>query len=499
MHYDHRIILLIAYFAYSCFAIIPDVHDKVHHPETQHNSENGHLSLPNLLHIDRIEDLELGWKTLGKPVFELGRLIFKDGGSSVWSLADLENTSNEWTLELVFRSSGTVNDDLKFNEENGFSLWLISSINSLPIDAQNMDNFGGPSQFDGFQFLFNNKGTKGLKIYGSDGSKVISNDLDSTIGNCAFNYLDSQVPFTLRISYSKERTWFKVQIDNNVCFKTDKIKIPEDIGDFSFGVSASSSSYSNEEYELLGLKVWNKLTEDAIDDHGIMSNGHVKVHYTTVVLKPEPTSNAYVKPGFIRESLMARTQRHKEELERQMKEAELLSSQPTENNLDTKIADILFSIERLGSAIDNMENSNDYNSKHILSQIEDLQNTYVQHKEKLQSLQQSLDDFKSTIAQQYSQMLAAFSKFNEKVIGEVREHQYSLDGLTSKVDLLMSNHKEIAYQYQKQSSSNAEKEPVSTIIINYIMKCFSFSLYVGIVFLIIIYREKRSKQHSKLL
>lgn len=480
------------------FAIIPNVGNKDKSNSNDQHDEPGHLSLPNLLQANNINDLDLTWDVLSNIKLDTGRLVIDKSNGAVWSKAHLANTGDEWTIEMVFRSSGTAKNDLAFGDTNGLALWLIDSSNSLPINDRNVDNFGGPSQFDGFQFLINTNEKRGLKIFNNDGTKTLKNSIEQSIGDCTFNYLDSLVPFTVRVSYSKLRKWFKVQIDNNLCFKTDKIILPDDLNDFMFGITGNISPSSQEVYEILKLNVWTHLTNDAIDDHALMSDGHLKIEYKTVTA--DDSKDTYIPPSRIRESLMERNRKHKEEILRQQREAYQQGKE--DNKIDLLLNDIVFKLENIELRLSSMDSSVDsgdtsYDTKVLGAQLKDITTIQTQQQEALSNLQQSYDKFKTTLGHQYTELLQSVSKLNEKVIGEVREHQYSTEEIGKKVDLLMSNHKEVAYQYQNgnNESKNNEADLLPSII-----RWVLIPVVVGIILLtIVVYRLRHDIKHSKLL
>ena len=117
--------------------------------------------------------------------------------------------------------------------------------------------------------------------------------------------MDSDVPFTLRISYDAN-SWFKIQLDNNLCFKTNQISIP--FQELKLGITSKINQQSNEKFEILSLKTWELLTADAIDDHGLMIGDEIKIDVET-----EVKNDNQVKPNHIRESLMERAQRLRKE------------------------------------------------------------------------------------------------------------------------------------------------------------------------------------------
>ncbi|MCP8719819.1 MAG: hypothetical protein M5F18_11090, partial [Asgard group archaeon] len=222
---------------------------------------NPHYSLPNLLTIDSKTDIN-NWEISENIQFDNGRLLLGQSGS-IWNKYKIPTSNKQWTIELVFRSTGLDAD--KVYLENGLTVWLVNDNegNNIPTNV-----------FDGFKIEMNNKEQPGLKLYNNDGSQEISTDLNHALGQCKFQYLESNVPFTLRLSYD-ENKWFKIQVDNNLCFKTDQVKIP--FNDILFGITSDVSPQSQEQYEILGLKTWEKLTEDATDDHGLMIGDEIKI------------------------------------------------------------------------------------------------------------------------------------------------------------------------------------------------------------------------------
>lgn len=427
------------------------------------------VSLPNLLELNSVYDLESDWSLNNNIKLDTGRLLIGKLGGSLWSESALPNSDEEWTVELVFRSTGT-GRDITFGEKNGLSLFLANNPN-----VNDVSNFGGPSKFDGFQFLFNNKEKEGLKIFANDNLKTIGKNLGDSIGNCEFTYLDSTVPFTLRVSYSKAKNWFKVQIDNNLCFKTDQISIPRN--NFKLGISGDNNPASEEIFEVLKLNVWDHLTDDAIDDHGLMADGQIKVAVTKVQepqQKPQQDSEFH-PPSKIRQSLMERTSRHKELLLEQEK-AQMLAS-----NVDnSKLQEIVSQNNKLASRLDSLD-----------SKLSSLNKDTSSNSPPDSISVESFDEFKHTISSQYIELLGSISSLNEKMISEVREQQFTIDELGRKVDLLMSNHKELQYQNQ-----NTPQDSDPTSIIRWILITI---VIVVLVLTIFVYRLRHDIKHSKLL
>ncbi|KAK6462744.1 concanavalin A-like lectin/glucanase domain-containing protein [Scheffersomyces coipomensis] len=490
-----KYLLSIALLSKVAFAIIPNVPPPPAEgfDSTTKHDEPGPLSLPNLLNIDKISTLESNWKTFGNIKLDTGRLLIdatEDGFGSIWSIPSLPDTAKEWTVELVFRSTGTA-QDLQFFNTNGLSLFLVDEKNTLTINKEHNQNFGGPLNYDGFQFLINNKDIKGLKIFNSDRSKAITNELTGTIGHCSFNFLDSSVPFTLRISYSAVKAWFKVQVDNNLCFKTDQIQIPTNINDFKLGITGSSQS--NEIFEILKFNVYDHLIGDAIDDHGLLSDGQV-VAYETVT-KGSDEEEEIATPGVIRESLMEKSRKLVED---QLKKEGHISSS---SDYDTILNEILINLQNIQARISTLDKNEDYDIKQLDTSLGKVTNILVQQHEVLGKLSSSIETFQTSITEQFSQMLGAISKLNEKVIGEVREQHYGMEEISKKVDLLMNNHKELTYQYEKSStdSSNTTAELSKYYLDATIRWVLVPLLIVAIVLIVVLNKLRKEVKHSKML
>lgn len=408
---------------------------------------NPRLSLPNLLDVTDVS--QLSWTVLNNIKLDTGRLLVGKSGGSLWSKDPLTQPDQDWTIEFVFRSTGS-GADQQFSDTNGLSLFLVDTPN-----LKQTDNYGGPSQYDGLQFLLNHKSKPGLSIFANDGTIKITNP-NQRIGNCEFSYLNSQVPFSIRVSYSGTHGVFKVQVDNNLCFRTDKLKIPS--GRYTIGVAGNVLPASEEVYEVLKVQVWNQLTEDAIDDHGLMADGELRIAHKQIL------QNDFVTPASVRESLLARNNRFKTDMDAQQPQIASLDEIIVQNN------NILKRLDALASTLVGLEAANQQPPP-----------------------SESFAEFKIAVTRQSSELLDAITKLNQKVIGEVREHQYTMDELGKKVDLLMANHKEITYQYNQQESKSRGN---GTNVIRYVLISI---VVIVLVLIVVVYRLRHDIKHAKLL
>ncbi|CAI5755858.1 unnamed protein product [Candida verbasci] len=434
-------------------AIVPNVN---HIPENKKEqnplkfeSTEKSLSLPNLLTIDsksQISNYDLS-KTIN---YDNGRLLLDKNGV-MWSKNTLPQ--DEFTIEVDFRSTGRI-EDLQFLE-NQLSIIL----------AENIQSF---DKFDGFKFLINNQEQEGLKIFNNDGSKTLNNLIDESIGDCKFRYLESNVPFTIRISYKRSESWFKVQIDNNLCFKTNRIQIPNN-SKLRLGVFSIINRSSIEEFEILNVKVWDHLIEDAIDDHGLMNDGEVKVEFKTIVVEESQATDA-IKPEYKRESLMEKAQKQRQE-----------SMQVQDFNVLKKLQDL------------------EYQQNEKIDKLIQIQN------ELNSNLQNQKKELQQLFTTQYAEILSSISTLNQKLIGEVREQHFGMEELSKKVDLLMNNHKEIAYQYEKNQIQQQQQQqqhiqvPTSSVFDSLIKWILVPLLIILIILVIFVYRLRHDIKHSKLL
>lgn len=462
------------------FAILPEAQIAL----KEDRNQPGPQSLPNLMTVANVEELELNWEIKGSMALEAGRLLVDSETGSLWSRKLLENSKDEWTIDLVFRNSEQVDvDDHSFYDTNGISFWLLDS--DSPFDTDVL-NFGGPKSFDGFQFLMNNKESRGLKIFSNDGSKSTENTLDQALGFCAINYLDSMVPFTLRISYSAPRKWFKIQIDNNLCFKTELLSFNEIKKDLKFGISASTDQKSKEYWEVLKLNVYPYLTEDAIDDHGIIADGGVK--YITVTQDEESTETFH--PSTNRLSLLERARKMKEEI---LSNSEKPAAQ--DSSVDNSLATINSKLTVLEEMMNQIDAKKMDEFSKTLEEVKIIQNEQVSI---LNHMKNTYGEFETLLNVQYKEMNQAVVQLHQKMLDEIKSHQKEVLNIGDKVDLLMTNHKEIQEQYRNNEA--VVMAPESSELFSVIIKWVLFPIVVGIAVLsVILYRIRKDIKHSKLL
>lgn len=460
----------------------------------------GPLSLPNLLDVENIQQLQLDWKLLDNIRLDTGRLIVGTGTGSLWMNPGLANSDSEWTVELVFRSNGESQRDQQFANFNALSLWFLDS--NERVGTNPGGNSGGPHIFDGVQVLLSNQESKGLKLIVNDGSKIVDGRLNQVVGNCDFNYWDSTIPFTIRVSYSRSNKWFKIQVDNNLCLKTDAITIPST--DLQLGVTGQIEIGSQEEFEIMKLDIWDHLTPDAIDDHALMGDG------ATTQQQKDAIEQDHIPPSQLRQSLMERTRKQQELMREQQqqqkqeqKQRHAILSQLQQPEGDSSAPSFDYSvftgqIDDIISRMNALQENSIYESKVLLSSFTEVQDVQKKHLVALDEIKDELTVFKATLTQQFSEMLRGMSQLNERVIGEVREHQFSVAEMSKKVDLLMSNHKEVAFQYQRGLENADGTDFVDRLVSK--IKWIMIPLVIGVMILTgFLYRLRHDIKHSKLL
>lgn len=429
--------------------------------------------LPNLAKVNSIADLSPEWFIKGAMALDEGRLVLQEGSASVWSRQPLTNSNKDWTIEVIFRNSERVEvDDHLYFDSNGFSFWLLES--ELPSDTA---NFGGPRTYDGIHILINNKEGRGLKIFANDGTGTPTNSKTDSLGWCDLNYLDSSIPFTLRLSYSATDKIFKVQIDNNLCFKTEKLSFDNLKEDFLIGVSASTDPKSQEFWELFKLDTFLELTEDAIDDHGIIEEGLVKMVTLTQFQESTPTETPAKRQSLMEKAITG-------------------SSQTGLAKLDKNIEEINKKLQILETALGAIDHSKLSDLSTALKEVNDVQKKQLVV---LEDLKRTHEDFQALLQSNFKEMVNSIGVLHQKVIDEIRQHQVETHLIESKVDILMSNHKEILKQYQEYAGEMERKSDSSeffNVVVRWVLLPF-IVLFAGLSLLI--YRLRKDIKHSKII
>ncbi|SMN18576.1 similar to Saccharomyces cerevisiae YFL048C EMP47 Integral membrane component of endoplasmic reticulum-derived COPII-coated vesicles, which function in ER to Golgi transport [Maudiozyma saulgeensis] len=226
---------------------------------------NADNSLPELLSL---QSIPANWVSSDQTKLEEGRIILtpkKQSKGSLWLKSSVK-LEKEFTIEWTVRSVNYEGDST-----GGMALWFISSEKMKDTSLYN-----GPAKFNGLQILVDNNGPLGQSIRGqlSDGSILFKKEgiYDKSFGSCLMGYQGTSVPVTIRLSYSESlvssnNNMLKLQVDNRVCFQTNKINLPRDAiannGLYNVGITADNGN-TDESFEVLKMKYYDTVTEDAL-------------------------------------------------------------------------------------------------------------------------------------------------------------------------------------------------------------------------------------------
>ena len=214
-------------------------------------------------------------------------------------------------------------------------------------------------------------------------------------------------------------------------------------------------------------------------------------------VETEVKNDNQVKPNHIRESLMERAQR----LRKEAIDSERQNLKNQDSNTNSQLDLILSKLNYLEVSLTGLNGGED--DSQILSinkEITGLNNVFAELKSTVTDTKQAVVDLQNVLVKQYSQMLDSIAQLNQKVIGEVREQHYGMEELSRKVDLLMNNHKEIAYQYEKTRQDTQGEASKLGNVIDKLLKWILFPLVLILLVLVIfVYRLRHDIKHSKLL
>lgn len=88
-----------------------------------------------------------------------------------------------------------------------------------------------------------------MTAYLNDGTKDLDIESSPYFASCLFQYQDSMVPSTLRLTYNPlDNHLLKLQMDNRVCFQTRKVKI---MGSSHLGWNKCYQRCTKESFEIL--------------------------------------------------------------------------------------------------------------------------------------------------------------------------------------------------------------------------------------------------------
>lgn len=180
------------------------------------------------------------WQLQGSAKVYSDRLTLTDLGKqkqwgSAWST--VANDYDKWTLDVDLRVAGPITPG------GGLALWYTTKIGATgPV-------YGANDKWDGLGIFIDSVGsdpdsdTGSLRAYLNDQSleySKLGNPVEKAFSTCAIKYRNTGYMNTLKISY--QPGFFRIKINDVVCFQTDKITLPK--GGY-FGVTASNTEMAD--------------------------------------------------------------------------------------------------------------------------------------------------------------------------------------------------------------------------------------------------------------
>lgn len=241
------------------------------HPTQPLNEEASFLldqySLVDILSLNEIP--RDNWSVGGSTQLLNGRIVLTPSENSYGSLwlkkipiDDIESFTLQWT----FRSINYVGPT-----KGGISFWLSMDLGD---DDNVLQTDLWPKKFNGLQILVDNTSRYGesVRVLLNDMSKSIDlADIDqNSFAQCLLGYQGESVPTTLRLSYNNENKLLKLQINNKICFQTQRVKLWDNNRsvnkNVNVGVTANNyavdGSINDESFEILQMELFSGLTSE---------------------------------------------------------------------------------------------------------------------------------------------------------------------------------------------------------------------------------------------
>jgi mannose-binding lectin 1 len=166
---------------------------------------------------------------------------------AVWSDNVLKNSN--WILDVEFRANGPERGGGNLN------IWVVRD-GAHDVGSASIYTAG---RFEGLALVIDGHGGYGgmLRAFLNDGSTDYrqQHNVDQlSFGHCSLNYRNLGRPSQIKLRHSDSS--FKVEVDGNLCFESDKVRIPEG---YRLGITAASAD-NPDSFEVFKLVV---LTEDS--------------------------------------------------------------------------------------------------------------------------------------------------------------------------------------------------------------------------------------------
>lgn len=336
---------------------------------------------------------------------------------------------DSWTLETIFRAPGK-------KSTNGGGAFALKYTKETTDDVY--------QAFDGLNVVVDSESALGgaVHVYLSDGSEALETikkeeRYEKALGSCLLTYDDSDVPNTLRIAYYSDK--LVVQINNRVCLKTSKVKLPSN---YKVSVNAASGS-GNERFELLKLKTYSGVISEILDNDGLSApQPQVVTEFVQLDNDGEVVDKKVVK---------------------QEPETATHHSEPTTHNIkfDSQILHAIESIQKSNDEL--VENFSSMQSKLLamssgsdngkvdFSYLEEQNKKLKQISNQVSQLSTKLDDVSSRLTTlesntrlELSKVVGSVNELSAKNIEQLRDNEHSVTELSKKIDFLILSEKDRA-------------------------------------------------------
>lgn len=178
-----------------------------------------------------------GWHIIGEkhtPQILSDRIILTPPApgstrGALWAQATM--TNGEWSAEISFRASG------QDRGSGNLQIWYVRD-GRVAVGSDSVYTIGN---FEGLVLTIDQYGGKGGTLRGflNDGGTSYKDhhSVDSlAFGHCDFSYRNLGRPSRVRMT--NDEGGLKVEIDDQPCFSSDKVKLPSD---YYFGISAATA------------------------------------------------------------------------------------------------------------------------------------------------------------------------------------------------------------------------------------------------------------------
>lgn len=353
----------------------------------------------------KVTDNDPAWEILGDAQFTGGRIILTPSASAVGYLTNnIPLKEDSWTVETVFRSTG-----LTGQHQGALALKYVAKDDDKSVW----------DSFDGLKVIVDSNSNAGSSIHAflSDGSVDLTKPTryDEAFGSCIIPYQDSQVPNTLRISYYDG--FLVVQVNNRVCVKTSRVKLPSG---YKLGLMAQSGP-KHEQFEVLTLKAYSGAISEVIEND-LLSANQPKVVTEFVQLDDKGAQVNKIQV----EKLAAGIARGRTANDDVLQSVEKMNTELLE-----KFSTMQSKVLAMSSG-----SSND------LSYLDDQNKKIEQLHNSITKLSQEMVSFQSSITGEFLKLTTSVKKLNQDNINQLRDNEHSITEISKQIQYLVLSEKQ---------------------------------------------------------